>query len=87
MMVRKRGRPPKAKEVRKQRVPLRLSRDVLQAATEIGPGWQAGVDRVLRAALTTKPRTMAEFGTEVAKAASSGKTLTRPSSTGRILKP
>jgi uncharacterized protein (DUF4415 family) len=85
-MVRKRGRPPKAEEDRKQQVTLRLSKDVLQAARDSGPGWQARVDSVLRAALTTKPTTMAEFGAEVAKAASSGKTSTRASSTGRILK-
>jgi len=55
-LVRKRGRPPKAENERKQQVTLRLSQDVLSAVRKTGPGWQTRVDDALRAAFTKEKR-------------------------------
>lgn len=46
---RRRGRPVKAEEDRKELVSLRLSPDVLTWLRGTGPGWQTRVDDLLRA--------------------------------------
>lgn len=45
---RRRGRPVKAEEDRKELVSLRLSPDVLAWLRATGPGWQTRVDDMLR---------------------------------------
>jgi len=45
---RRRGRPVKAEEDRKELVSLRLSPDVLAWLRATGPGWQTRVDDLLR---------------------------------------
>jgi uncharacterized protein (DUF4415 family) len=45
---RRRGRPAKAEEDRKELVSLRLSPDVLAWLRSTGPGWQTRVDEMLR---------------------------------------
>src|SRR5690349_10557275 len=45
---RRRGRPVKAEEERKELVSLRLSPDVLAWLRATGPGWQTRVDDLLR---------------------------------------
>lgn len=79
-LVRKRGRPPKAEDERKKQVTLRLSQDVLSAARKTGPGWQARVDEVLRAAFARdRSISMADLGAAVAKGArGDGQQITPP---------
>lgn len=45
---RRRGRPAKEEEERKQLVSLRLSPDVLAWLRATGPGWQTRLDEMLR---------------------------------------
>lgn len=69
-LVRKRGRPPKAEGERKKQVTLRLSPDVLTAARKTGPGWQARVDQVLRAAFASnRTLSMADLGAAIVQSA------------------
>lgn len=51
LMVRSRGRPVLAPEVRKQKVNIRLSPDVLSALRASGAGWQTRADELLRSGL------------------------------------
>lgn len=46
--ARRRGRPAKPAEERKEKVTLRLSADVLAYFRESGPGWQTRIDETLR---------------------------------------
>ncbi len=47
-LVRKRGRPAKAKGERKEQVTLRLSPEVLAHFRGTGEGWQTRIDDLLR---------------------------------------
>jgi uncharacterized protein (DUF4415 family) len=49
----RRGRPPKRREERKELVSLRLSPDVLAWLRATGPGWQTRLDDMLRARMMT----------------------------------
>jgi uncharacterized protein (DUF4415 family) len=51
LLVRKPGRPALPPEVRKEKVNIRLSPDVLKALRETGAGWQTRADQLLRAGL------------------------------------
>jgi uncharacterized protein (DUF4415 family) len=51
LLLRKPGRPAKAPELRKQKVNIRLSPDVLKALRATGAGWQTRADELLRAGL------------------------------------
>lgn len=56
LLVRKPGRPALAPELRKEKVNIRLSPDVLRALRATGAGWQTRADELLRAGLgLTKP--------------------------------
>lgn len=86
-LVRKRGRPPKPENERKKQVTLRLSQDVLSAARKTGPGWQARVDNVLRAAFSRgRGISMADLGAAIANSVRGDKlrtTLPMPRKAGR----
>lgn len=87
-LVRKRGRPRKSDDERKKQVTLRLSPDVLSAARETGPGWQARVDEVLRTAFTgNRNISMADLGAAIVKSAKGDRARVSPrmmpSGTGR----
>jgi uncharacterized protein (DUF4415 family) len=70
ILVRKRGRPPKAEDERKKQVTLRLSQDVLSAARNTGSGWQSRIDDILRTAFTAgRATSMADLGAAIIKSA------------------
>jgi uncharacterized protein (DUF4415 family) len=49
----RRGRPPKREDERKELVSLRLSPDVLAWLRATGPGWQTRLDDMLRVKMMT----------------------------------
>lgn len=51
LLVRKPGRPAMAPALRKEKVNIRLSPDVLKALRATGAGWQTRADELLRAGL------------------------------------
>ena len=54
LLVRPRGRPPKATGEKKEAVSIRLSPDVLAHFRATGDGWQTRIDEALRKVVTSK---------------------------------